>query len=147
MSNLGKAVCVLFVFVLDIAFSSELNNITIGYLTVDKRIAWQRDTQGRLISGAISYAIDLINNDTTVLSDYYINLTWGDTNGDTINGTKLLLDQWREGAVAFFGLEDSCSVEARVAAAVNLPMISYVSMLYQIENNSNFLVKIKKQST
>lgn len=125
MSNLGKAVCVLFVFVLDIAFSSELNNITIGYLTVDKRIAWQRDTQGRLISGAISYAIDLINNDTTVLSDYYINLTWGDTNGDTINGTKLLLDQWREGAVAFFGLEDSCSVEARVAAAVNLPMISY----------------------
>lgn len=147
MSNLGKAVCVLFVFVLDIAFSSELNNITIGYLTVDKRIAWQRDTQGRLISGAISYAIDLINNDTTVLSDYYINLTWGDTNGDTINGTKLLLDQWREGAVAFFGLEDSCSVEARVAAAVNLPMISYVSMLYKIENNTNFLVKIKKNST
>lgn len=107
----------------------NITNITIGYLTVDKRVDWQRDTQGRIISGAISYAIDLINNDTNLLPNHHINLIWGDTTGDTIVGTKLLLQQWKQTAVAFFGLEDSCSVEARVAAAVNLPMISYVSIL------------------
>lgn len=134
MFNTWFCVCVLVVgfVVLKVVCDNELKNITVGYLTVDKRTPWQRDTQGRLISGAISYAIDLINNDTSVLSDYFINLIWGDTNGNTINGTKLLLDQWRKGAVAFFGLEDSCSVEARVAAAVNLPMLSYVSILFFI---------------
>ncbi|XP_076075351.1 receptor-type guanylate cyclase Gyc76C-like [Mytilus galloprovincialis] len=109
----------------EVISGEKLKNITIGYLTVDKVIPWQRDTQGRIISGAISYAVDLINNDTTVLPDYHIHLVWGDTKGDTITATKLLLDQWRQEAVAFFGLEDSCSVEARVSAAVNLPMISY----------------------
>lgn len=116
----------------EVISGEKLKNITIGYLTVDKVIPWQRDTQGRIISGAISYAVDLINNDTTVLPDYHIHLVWGDTKGDTITATKLLLDQWRQEAVAFFGLEDSCSVEARVSAAVNLPMISYVSIVFLI---------------
>jgi len=113
----------------DCIYGHNITNITIGYLTVDKRVDWQRDTQGRIISGAISYAVDLINNDTNLLPNHHINLIWGDTTGNTIVGTKLLLEQWKQTAVAFFGLEDSCSVEARVAAAVNLPMISYVSIL------------------
>jgi guanylate cyclase len=113
----------------DCIYGHNITNITIGYLTVDKRVDWQRDTQGRIISGAISYAVDLINNDTNLLPNHHVNLIWGDTTGNTIVGTKLLLEQWKQTAVAFFGLEDSCSVEARVAAAVNLPMISYVSIL------------------
>jgi len=54
-------VCVSF----DCIYGHNITNITIGYLTVDKRVDWQRDTQGRIISGAISYAVDLINNDKT----------------------------------------------------------------------------------
>jgi hypothetical protein len=50
--------------------------IIIGYLTVDKRVDWQRDTQGRIISGAISYAVDLINNDTNLLPNHHVNLIW-----------------------------------------------------------------------
>lgn len=105
----------------------DVENITIGYLTVDKTAVFMRGKQGRVISGAISYGIELINNDTTVLPRHRLKMIWGDTMADTLIGTRLLTQQWRQGAVAFIGLEDSCSVEAKVAAAWNLPMISYVS--------------------
>lgn len=105
-----------------------VQNVTIGYLTVDKTAIFMRGKQGRVISGAISYAIELINNDTTILPKHRLKMIWGDTMADTLVGTRLLTHQWRQGAVAFIGLEDSCSVEAKVAAAWNLPMISYVSL-------------------
>lgn len=105
----------------------NVTNITVGYLTVDRTPVFMRDKQARVISGAISYALELINNDTNILPYHRLNLIWGDTMADTLIGTRLLTDQWREGAKVFIGLEDSCSVEAKVAAAWNLPMISYVS--------------------
>ena len=54
-----------------------------------------------------------------------LELVFNDTYGSTINGTAALLNQWRKGVVAFFGPEDSCEVEATIAAALKLPMISY----------------------
>lgn len=108
----------------------NVTNITIGYLTVDRTVVFMRGKQGRVISGAISYAIELINNDTDILPEHRLQLIWGDTMADTLIGTRLLTDQWRQGANVFIGLEDSCSVEAKVAAAWNLPMISYVSCRY-----------------
>ncbi|XP_048763359.2 receptor-type guanylate cyclase Gyc76C-like [Ostrea edulis] len=103
----------------------EKTNITVGYLTVDKTDKFIRNRQGRIISGAITYALQQINADPNILPNHTLNLIWGDTRGDTLTGVRLLTDQWRQGVVAFFGLEDSCSVEARVAAAWNLPLISY----------------------
>lgn len=123
-------------FVCDEVVSSKFDgvknvtNITVGYLTVDRTLNFMRGKQGRVISGAISYALELINNDTTILPSHRLNLIWGDTMADTLVGTRLLTDQWRKGAQVFIGLEDSCSVEAKVAAAWNLPMISYVSLAY-----------------
>lgn len=105
----------------------EKTNITVGYLTVDKTDKFIRNRQGRIISGAITYALQQINADPNILPNHTLKLIWGDTRGDTLTGVRLLTDQWRQGVVAFFGLEDSCSVEARVAAAWNLPLISYVS--------------------
>lgn len=102
-------------------------NITIGYLTVVKTVKYIRGRQGKIISGAISYALKLINEDPNLLPNYHLSLIWNDTKAETLLGTKQLTEQWKSGAVAFIGLEDSCSVEARVAAAWDLPMISYVS--------------------
>ena len=106
----------------------NVTNITVGYLTVDQTKHFIRGKQGRKISGAISFALELINNDTSILPRHRINMIWGDTMADTLVGTRLLTDQWKAGAVAFIGFEDSCSVEAKVAAAWNLPLISYVSV-------------------
>jgi len=105
----------------------DVKNITLGYLTVDRTAVFMRGKQGRVISGAISFGIELVNNDTSILPKHRLQMIWGDTMADTLVGTRLLTQQWRQGAVAFIGLEDSCSVEATVAAAWNLPMISYVS--------------------
>lgn len=116
----------------------NITNITVGYLTVDRTPVFMRGKQARVISGAISYAIELINNDSTVLPNHRLNLIWGDTMADTLVGTRLLTDQWREGAKVFIGLEDSCSVEAKVAAAWNLPMISYKCADYDVSNKEEF---------
>lgn len=98
--------------------------IKVGYLTnIHGRNNQQR--QGIVISGAITYAITKINKDTTKLNGRRIELIANDTEGQTILGTSSIINQWRQGAVAFFGPEDSCEVEAAVAAAINLPMISY----------------------
>ena len=112
-----------------VSLEPEKNRSTIllGYLTVDKTEIFMRGKQGRAISGAMTLAVELINSDPNVLPHHEIKFIWGDTMANTLVGTKLLTDQWRKGAVAFIGLEDSCSVEAKVAAAWNLPMISYVS--------------------
>lgn len=114
----------------------DVENITIGYLTVDKTETFMRGKQGRIISGAITYALDLINNDSSILPRHRLKLTWGDTMADTLVGTRLLTEQWSNGAIAFIGFEDSCSVEATVAASWNLPLISYVSYLFLIKQHS-----------
>ncbi|XP_045214115.2 receptor-type guanylate cyclase Gyc76C-like [Mercenaria mercenaria] len=131
---------VLFGKVLSSKFDGVKNvtNITVGYLTVDRTLNFMRGKQARVISGAISYALELINNDTKILPNHRLNLIWGDTMADTLVGTRLLTDQWRKGAKVFIGLEDSCSVEAKVAAAWNLPMISYKCADYDVSNKEEF---------
>ncbi|KAL4240412.1 hypothetical protein ACF0H5_001204 [Mactra antiquata] len=122
--------CLVFKYLCGSKFDNVENvqDILIGYLTVDKTETFMRGKQGRVISGAITYALDLINNDPLLLPQHRLKMTWGDTMADTLVGTRLLTEQWSNGAVAFIGFEDSCSVEATVAAAWNLPLISYVSI-------------------
>ncbi|GIY00713.1 receptor-type guanylate cyclase Gyc76C [Caerostris extrusa] len=99
---------------------------TIGYMTnMQGRTNTQK--QGIVISGAMSYALDVINSNASYLNGHKLRMIYNDTEGDTLIGTYVTIEQWREGAVAFFGPEDSCAVEATVAASLNLPMISYVS--------------------
>lgn len=103
---------------------NDTKTIKIGYLTnLHGRTNTQR--QGPVISGAISYAISKINANDSLLMGRKLQLLYNDTFGETLKGTTALLYQWKEGAVAFFGPEDSCDVEATIAAALDLPMISY----------------------
>lgn len=103
--------------------------ILVGYLTADRTLAnhYVKNLQGRIISGAMTHAVERINRNPDLLPNYNISFLWDDTFADTLTGTGALTRQWRHGATAFFGPEDSCDVEARVAASWNLPMISYVS--------------------
>ena len=103
---------------------------TVGYLTAEKSKKFVKNKQGRIISGAMTYAIKQINADPTILPNHTLEFIWSDTQADTLEGTARLTEQWKNGSVAFFGPEDSCQVEGRVAAAWNLPMISYVSHIY-----------------
>ncbi len=126
--TVGLGVAVINCFLL-LTTGEATKYVTIGYLTISKADTFVRDMQGRLISGAMTYAITKINEDNLV-PGHRFRLLWNDTHADTLVSTLSLCQQWREGAVAFFGPEGSCTVEARVAAAFNLPLISYVSINY-----------------
>ena len=106
------------------------DNFTIGYLYSDKSKGFIKNKQGRIISGAMTYAVTLINMNDNLLAGHTLKFEKADTWADTLIGTKRLTELWRAGAVAFIGPEDSCNVEARVAAAWNLPMLSYVSIVF-----------------
>lgn len=107
--------------------SVESDVITVGYLTAESSKRYIKNKQGRIISGAMKFAVEKINRDPTLLVGHKLEFTWRDTMAETLHGTLQLTELWKLGAQAFFGPEDSCDVEARVAAAWNLPMISYVS--------------------
>ncbi|KAI8435113.1 hypothetical protein MSG28_003501 [Choristoneura fumiferana] len=100
-------------------------NITIGYLPSIK--GELRDRQGLAISGALSMALEEINNQTVILPDVEILLEWNDTKCDTVTATRLLTHMSCSGVVAFFGPEGRCNTEAVIAQSVNLPMISYAT--------------------
>lgn len=102
-------------------------NFTVGYLMSDMSSQYVQGKQGRVISGAMTYAISQINADPHLLAGHSLRFMTADTEASTLVGTSRVIEQWRAGAIAFFGPEDSCDTEARVAAALNLPMISYVS--------------------
>lgn len=101
----------------------KLQNLTIGYLTAVKGV--MKDRQGLAISGALSMALDEINNDPNILPNVRLVMRWSDTRGETIEATKAMIDMICDGVAAFFGPEGSCFVEATVSQSRNIPMISY----------------------
>ncbi|XP_077490503.1 receptor-type guanylate cyclase Gyc76C-like isoform X2 [Amblyomma americanum] len=80
--------------------------------------------QGLIVSGAMTYAVDMVNKERRI-PGYEMRMLYRDTRGEMLQGTRSVLECWRNGAIAFFGPEDSCYVEAAVASSLNLPMISY----------------------
>ncbi|KAK8784154.1 hypothetical protein V5799_009484 [Amblyomma americanum] len=84
--------------------------------------------QGLIVSGAMTYAVDMVNKERRI-PGYEMRMLYRDTRGEMLQGTRSVLECWRNGAIAFFGPEDSCYVEAAVASSLNLPMISYFSSL------------------
>ncbi|XP_063620274.1 receptor-type guanylate cyclase Gyc76C-like isoform X1 [Cydia splendana] len=111
-------------------------NITIGYLPSIK--GELRDRQGLAISGALSMALEEVNNQDIILPDVELLLEWNDTRGDTVTATRLLTHMSCSGVAAVFGPEGHCNTEAIVAQSVNLPMISYKCSDYQTSTIPNF---------
>ena len=126
MKCINKNYLYIFLVILFARIFCAAEEFTVGYLTnIHGRENPHR--QGLVISGAISYALDVVNNNSSLLKGHKLRMIYNDTEGDTLIGTNVTIQQWRRGAIAFFGPEDSCEVEATVAASLNLPMISYVS--------------------
>ncbi|KAK2576982.1 hypothetical protein KPH14_011945 [Odynerus spinipes] len=111
-------------------------NLTIGYLTAIK--GGLKDRQGLAISGALSMALDEINNDPNILPNVRLVMRWSDTRGETVEATKAMIDMICDGVAAFFGPEGSCYVEAIVAQSRNIPMISYKCSDYKASKVNTF---------
>jgi len=114
-----------------LALIVSAENFTIGYLATDNRSSIQQ-RQARVISGAITYALSQINEDPNLLAGHYLEVIYEDTQADVLRGLRILSELWRKNVVAFFGPEDTCDVEGKVAAAWNLPIFSYVRSLFHL---------------
>lgn len=75
--------------------------------------------------GAFMYALEVINNDSTDAYPFHLDYEVVDTRADPTESIRGMIVQYINGSVAFVGPEDTCAAEARVAAALNLPMIAF----------------------
>ncbi|CAB3405369.1 unnamed protein product [Caenorhabditis bovis] len=83
------------------------------------------DYYGSLTSGALVAAIVEINADPSILPNHHLRYVFGNTCGNDSHSTRLFMEHWQSGARVFIGPEKNCKTEAAMAAAQNLPMISY----------------------
>ncbi|GBM26292.1 Guanylate cyclase 32E [Araneus ventricosus] len=97
-------------------------NITIGFLSSFKEL-------GKLICGAIPLAVDMVNSDSELLPNHNLKfIAYDSGEPNTAVTIKKMTQMKEEGVVAFIGPDHSCVSEALVAAAWNMPMITYVSI-------------------
>lgn len=100
--------------------------IVVGYLPAIKGDLKER--QGLAISGAMTLALEKVNNSTDILPNVDLELRYHDTRGDIVTSTRAITDMLCDGVSAIFGPEGtSCYVEAIVAQSQNIPMLAYVS--------------------
>ena len=79
-------------------------------------------------AGAFLVAVDTINNSSMGFS-FNLSIDWNDTRCSELVGIEAMSQQWTRHVDAFIGPgnESFCATSARVAAAWNIPMFSYVS--------------------
>ncbi|VDK69925.1 unnamed protein product [Onchocerca ochengi] len=92
-----------------------------GYLSK----CFRTDFEGSMISGALQVAVDDVNADPELLPNHRLTYTFNNTCGDEKRSARFFMQHWAQGAKVFIGPEMNCRTEATMAAAQNLPILSY----------------------
>ncbi|KRT86561.1 hypothetical protein AMK59_513 [Oryctes borbonicus] len=128
---------VLFMSLMSIT-TSRSDTFTMGYLTGSKRLPGDLEypRPGLTISGAISLAVNEVNRDILERMGHKLDFIVAETYGVekiSVNETANL----REKKVsAYIGPQETCEHEAFLAAAFNLPMISYAQFITYVLNST-----------
>ncbi|KAK9739346.1 Receptor family ligand binding region [Popillia japonica] len=106
-------------------------SVTIGFLSAYG--------QAQVVLGALPLAVDAVNNDTKLLPGRRLRYVAADIGTNpaasglarsqsslAARAIRIMTEMRDNGTLAFIGPDDTCSAEALVAAAWNLPMISYM---------------------
>lgn len=97
---------------------------------------------GQLISGAITYAVEQINENTDILPNTTLKFVIADTHGEENESLYQTAEMIFKKIHAIIGPQESCVHEARLAAAYNVPMISYVSILFDFFDGHKIYVTV-----
>lgn len=84
---------------------------------------------GLTISGAISLAVEEVNEHKLNRLGHNLEFIIAETYGDEVTSIRQTASLWTYNISAYIGPQETCVHEGRMAAAFNLPMISYVSEL------------------
>ncbi|XP_059177836.1 speract receptor-like [Physella acuta] len=114
------------------------SEITIGYIASNTK---REDNQlyippGQLYSGAITYAIQKINEDPNILPNTTLKFVIADTYGEEKESLFQTAEMIYKNISAIIGPQETCVHEARLAAAYNVPMISYYCTASEVSDKS-----------
>ena len=119
--------------------SRDNSTLTLGYLVVDRQGQHVAFRGWKVVSGALSYAIEKINNEG-IVPGYNLTYVIRDIRGLTNDSLMEMSKLWRDGVVGFIGPANTCKNEALLAAAWNLPILSHVSFLFFFFNFTSFVI-------
>ena len=105
--------------------------LRLGYITgsqseVPPRNIYYRKP-GQAISGAITLAVDQVNSSPEILPNHTLEFIIAETYGQEDVSIRRTAELKTFNISAYIGPQETCIHEGRIAAAFNLPMISYVS--------------------
>ena len=140
--SLPRAVCLLFFSVCGIVVvitDMQLRNspplpkprFRLGFLPALRNKGYHKH-----FVGAFMYALEVINNDSLAAHPFHLDYEVVDSRADPTESIRGMIVQYINGSVAFIGPEETCAAEARVAAALNLPMIAFVSIHVHVHQKS-----------
>ncbi|XP_055593126.1 speract receptor isoform X2 [Uranotaenia lowii] len=113
---------------------------TVGYITGSQRRPGDREyaRPGLQISGAITLAIEEVNNVFFSRHGHKLAFEVAETFGEEITSIRKTADLWTKDVIAYIGPQETCVHEGRMAAAFNLPMISYFCTHNETSNKKHF---------
>lgn len=103
--------------------------LLLGYLTGGQRRPGDHEyaRPGLTISGAISLAVAEANRGALGARGHSLEFVVAETYGEETTSIRQVAALWTRNISAYIGPQETCVHEGRMAAAFNLPMISYVS--------------------
>nr|XP_045610692.1 receptor-type guanylate cyclase Gyc76C-like [Procambarus clarkii] len=114
------------------AHTTHLNHahartFNLGYLTGSERLPEDLEYKrpGLIISGSITLAVEEVNTVFPLVGGHRLNFTVAETYGQEEISILQTAQLWISNISAYIGPQETCVHEARMAAAFNLPMISY----------------------
>ena len=108
-----------------ICSSVKSDEFRIGFLPTLSPM--NRHSESKYHVGALVYALEKINNDPNRLKGHTLTYVYNDTRAHALTSIRGMTSQYKADVLAFIGPEDKCETEAQIAAAWNVPMITYVS--------------------
>lgn len=88
-------------------------------------------------------AVKEVNEDKLSLLGHSLDFIVAETYGDEVNSIRQTASLWTKQIVAYIGPQETCIHEGRMAAAFNLPMISYVSKAANVFYNFGLMRHLK----
>lgn len=116
----------------------------VGYITGSQRRPgdFEYGRPGLTISGAISLAVEEINEGVFREAGHNLKFIVAETYGEEKTSIRQVAALWTQNISAYIGPQETCVHEGRMAAAFNLPMISYVSYIRSFRITKFFVVTV-----
>ncbi|XP_011254353.1 guanylate cyclase 32E [Camponotus floridanus] len=112
----------------------------LGYITGSKRrledFEYQRP--GFRISGALTLAVEEVNAGELGRRGHNLEFLVAETYGEEETSIFSVADLWVKNVSAYIGPQETCIHEGRMAAAFNIPMISYFCTHHETSNKKEF---------